>query len=94
MTMLDIIPIGERTQRLFPIPRDTDPTPRTAFGIVDLATTGTLPHLAQIAVELGRRADMQAAARIAAERRLGPPGRHRAPEPGLLARLFGRKGGA
>lgn len=97
MTTLDIIPVGERTQRVCgPITRDTDTTPRTAFGVVDPATTGTLPRLAQIAIELGRRADMQTAARIAAERRLGPPGRHRAPEPSLFARLLGRgsKGGA
>ncbi len=79
-------PIGEATQRLFPIARDTDDTPRSAFAVVDPATTATLPALAGLAVELGRRAELRTA-RISAERASGP-GRHR--EPGLFARLFGR----
>lgn len=79
-------PVGEQTQRLFPIARDTDDTPRSAFAVVDPATTATLPALAGLAVELGRRAELRTA-RISAGRASGP-GRHRAP--GLFARWFGR----
>jgi hypothetical protein len=100
MTTFDIS-LHQPTQRVCgPIARDTDTTPRDAFGIVDPATTGTLTDLAQIAIALGRRAELQTAARIAAERRMGPPGRHRRPkEPGWFARLLqtlslGRLGGA
>jgi hypothetical protein len=80
-------PVGEQTQRLFPIPRDTDRTPRSAFAMVDPATTASLPALAGLAAELGRRAELAAAARINTERQAGP-GRHR--EPSLFGRLFGR----
>lgn len=83
-------PIGEQTQRLFPIPRDTDPLHTSPFAVVDPATTGSLPALADLAAELRRRKDAADLARIAAERRTGAPGRHRAERPSLLARLFGR----
>lgn len=88
---------GEATQRLTgPIPRDSDPLHASPFALVDPATTGSLPALAGLAAELARRADAADLARIAAERRTGAPGRHRAERPSLLARLFGRgsKGGA
>ena len=82
-------PVGERTQRLFPIARDQeqrpDTTARLSFGVlsesgelplfgIDPATTAALDAL-QLRFERFAGADMR-------------PGRHRAPS--LFARLLGR----
>lgn len=87
------LPIGEQTKRLFPIARDNeqrpDATARLSFGVlsesgeqpligIDPQHTAALDAL-QLQFQAFAGADMR-------------PGRHRAP--GLLARTFGRKGGA
>lgn len=86
-------PIGEQTQRLFPIARDheqrPDTTARLSFGV--LSDSGELPLLG---------IDPQHTAALDAlqerfERFAGAdlrPGRHRGP--GMFARLLGSKGGA
>ena len=87
-------PIGEATQRLFPIARDTEQragTDRHAFGAV--GSTGEQP-LVGISPEQTAIID---ALQLRFARFPGSdvdvrPGRHRATEPSLFARLFGRGG--
>ena len=91
--------IGEATQRLFPIPRDTehrpDTTVRLSFGV--LSDSGEQPL---IGIDPDQTAVLDALqlrfARYASGNVDVRPGRHRAERPSLLARLFGRgsKGGA
>lgn len=86
-------PIGEATQRLFPIPRDTearpDAAPRTSFAV--LSPSGEQPLAA---IDPNQTAILDALqlrfARYASSNVDVRPGRHRAERPSLFARLFGR----
>jgi hypothetical protein len=92
-------PIGEATQRLFPIARDTEArvtdTARDSFAVLspsgEQPLVGITPDQTAVLDALDRRFARFPGGDVDVR-----PGRHRAPEPGLFARLFGRgrKGGA